>query len=105
MIARCHLPNLRQWGWTVQVYAVRSRRSWGIGDFGDLARFAQWSKQLGAGFVMCNPLGPGLPLVRQENCPYYMSSRVWLNPLYIEIPTHPELGAVADSARKLNGNR
>ena len=39
---RCHLPpeldgGGRAWGWAAQLYAVRSRSSWGIGDLRDLA--------------------------------------------------------------------
>ena len=35
----CYLPeSLRIWGWAIQLYAARSRRSWGIGDLADLRR-------------------------------------------------------------------
>ena len=37
----------RVWGWAAQLYAARSRASWGIGDLGDLARLARWSSSLG----------------------------------------------------------
>ncbi|MGI8686478.1 MAG: 4-alpha-glucanotransferase, partial [Acidimicrobiales bacterium] len=40
----CHLPDgLHIWGWAVQLYAARSRASWGMGDLGDLARIGRWS--------------------------------------------------------------
>src|SRR4051794_20629884 len=29
---RCHQPEEQTWGWAVQLYAARSRASWGIGD-------------------------------------------------------------------------
>jgi 4-alpha-glucanotransferase len=36
---RCYLPDpLRIWGWSAQVYTLRSSRSWGMGDSGDLRR-------------------------------------------------------------------
>ena len=56
--ARCHLPEgLRTWGWAVQLYALRSRESWGIGDLADLRRLAEWSAAaLGAGAIVLNPL-------------------------------------------------
>src|SRR5436309_8642984 len=42
---RCHLPDdLHTWGWAVQLYATRSKESWGIGDLADLRRLATWSK-------------------------------------------------------------
>src|SRR4051812_34601964 len=35
----CFLPDaLRTWGWAIQLYSARSRRSWGIGDLADLRR-------------------------------------------------------------------
>ena len=41
---RCHVPERAQgWGWATQLYAARSRQSWGIGDLGDLATVARWS--------------------------------------------------------------
>lgn len=31
------------WGWMLQLYALRSDRSWGIGDLGDLRDFIDWT--------------------------------------------------------------
>lgn len=31
----------QRWGWMTQMYSVRSRESWGIGDYGDLKRLWQ----------------------------------------------------------------
>ena len=45
--ARAHPVGERVWGWAAQLYAARSRASWGIGDLGDLARLARWSSSLG----------------------------------------------------------
>jgi hypothetical protein len=43
-------PPGRSWGFTVQLYALRSRGSWGHGDLRDLADLAAWSgRGLGAG--------------------------------------------------------
>jgi len=43
------VPSERSWGFTVQLYSLRSRRSWGHGDLRDLADFAAWSaRDLGA---------------------------------------------------------
>src|SRR5439155_18210089 len=54
---RCHLPEgFRIWGWAAQLYATRSRESWGIGDLADLRRLARWSAGLGAGLILLNPL-------------------------------------------------
>jgi 4-alpha-glucanotransferase len=94
---QCHLPEgLRTWGWAVQLYALRSRGSWGIGDLADLRQLADWSaKALGAGAVILNPLHAVLPLVPQEPSPYFPSSRRYRNPLYLrveEVPGAAEAG-------------
>src|SRR5262249_46595732 len=54
---RCHLPEgLRAWGWAIQLYALRSRQSWGMGDLADLRQLAEWSAStLGAGAIVLNP--------------------------------------------------
>ena len=45
---QCHFPSdLRIWGWNVQLYALRSQESWGIGDLADLRRLAAWSANEG----------------------------------------------------------
>jgi 4-alpha-glucanotransferase len=112
--ARCHLPEgLRAWGWAVQLYALRSRRSWGIGDLADLRRLADWSgATLGARAVVLNPLHAALPLVPQEPSPYFPSSRRYRNPLYLsveEVPGAAEAGLdmerLGAAGRALNGAR
>jgi 4-alpha-glucanotransferase len=92
----CFLPNdLRVWGWSAQLYALRSARSWGMGDLGDLQRLARWSvKELGAGALLVNPLQTSLPILPQQPSPYFPSSRRYRNLLYLcieDIPGATEL--------------
>src|SRR5712692_1945400 len=55
-------PARRSWGFAAQLYSVRSRASWGHGDLHDLADLAAWSGgDLGAGFVLVNPLHAAEP--------------------------------------------
>jgi 4-alpha-glucanotransferase len=112
--ARCHLPaGLRAWGWAIQLYAVRSPESWGIGDLADLRRLAEWSAgALGAGAAVLNPLHAVLPIVPQEPSPYFPSSRRYRNPLYLrveEVPGASEAGLdvarFAAEGRGLNAER
>src|SRR5437763_3446424 len=78
---RCHLPDgLRTWGWAVQLYALRSAASAGIGDLEDLRRVGQWAASLGAGMVLVNPLHAPLPGLPQERRPYFPSSRCFRSP-------------------------
>lgn len=88
---QCHfLPDLRIWGWNVQLYALRSQESWGIGDLADLRRFAAWSANEGAEMVLINPLHAPAPVLPQEASPYSPSTRRYRSPLYLrldEVPT------------------
>jgi 4-alpha-glucanotransferase len=111
----CYLPEqLRTWGWAVQLYAARSRDSWGIGDFGDLEQIARWSAQeLGAGMMLVNPLSAATPITPQQSSPYFPASRRFFNPLWIRIEwvpgassdRIPQLEEVARSGRQLNHQR
>ncbi|MDQ3979650.1 MAG: 4-alpha-glucanotransferase, partial [Actinomycetota bacterium] len=68
---RSFLPEGRGWGWAVQLYAVRSRESWGIGDLADLRRIGKWSAaELGARLLLLNPLHAALPGLPQTASPY-----------------------------------
>ena len=75
----------RAWGWAVQLYAVRSKDSWGIGDMADLRRLAKWSRRQGASVLLLNPLGAQTPILPYEASPYYASSRRFRNTMYIRI--------------------
>ena len=85
------VPPERSWGFTVQLYSLRSRRSWGHGDLRDLADFAAWSaRDLGAGFVLINPLHAAEPVPPVSPSPYLPMSRRWVSPLYLRIEDIPE---------------
>jgi 4-alpha-glucanotransferase len=74
------------WGIAVQLYTVRSRDNWGIGDFGDLKSLIRWLAPRGAGFIGLNPLHALAPADPSRSSPYSASSRHFLNILYIAIP-------------------
>ena len=110
----CYLPpDLHTWGWAIQLYALRSSRSWGIGDLGDLTAFGGWTaRNFGCGFCLVNPLGAATPVVPQQTSPYYPSSRCFLNPLYLRIEDVPgakgagiSLHKIAEAGRALNAHR
>ena len=84
--ATCHLPaDLATWGWAIQLYAARSRRSWGIGDLADLRWLGRWARQQGAGIALINPLAAPAPTIPQQPSPYFPSSRRFRSPLYLRI--------------------
>jgi 4-alpha-glucanotransferase len=93
-------PAQRCWGFTVQLYSVRSRASWGHGDFHDLADLVTWSaRDLGADFVVVNPLHAPEPLPPISQSPYLPRSRHYLSPLYLRIEDIPEYAALPASDR------
>jgi 4-alpha-glucanotransferase len=93
-------PQRRSWGFALQLYSVRSRGSWGHGDLRDLADLAAWSGgELGADFVLVNPLHAAEPLAPISPSPYLASSRRHLSPLYLRIEDIPEHGRLGPGDR------
>ncbi len=95
----------RTWALAVQLYSVRSARNWGIGDFGDLAEIVKTAAAAGAGAIGLNPLH-ALFLDRPQDCsPYAPNSRLFLNPLYIDVEAIEEFSAAAASRDALESLR
>ncbi len=83
----------RAWLLAVQLYGIRSARNWGIGDFTDLNGLVALAHELGADGVGLNPLH-ALFDDRPADCsPYSPNSRLFLNPLYIDVEQIPEFSA------------
>jgi len=104
----------RQWGFMTQVYATRSERSWGLGDISDCVQLGRWSaRELGAGFLLINPLHAAEMQSPVSPSPYLPVTRRFTNPTYIDIDLIEEIDELpakqrnriaADAAelRKLN---
>ena len=75
------------WGLGAQLYAVRSHRNWGHGDFTDLRELIALAADYGASAIGLNPLHA---LFEEDASPYFPNSRLFLNPLYIDIEAIPE---------------
>ena len=81
----------RGWLLAIQLYGVRSVRNWGMGDFTDLEHLIELARDLGADGIGLNPLH-ALFDDRPGDCsPYSPNSRLFLNPLYIDVEKIPEL--------------
>ena len=94
------MPSQRQWGFTVQLYSLRSGESWGHGDLHDLAELARWSAtELEAGFVLINPLHAAEPLPPVSASPYLPMTRWSTSPLYLRVEDVPEYGALTPAGQ------
>ncbi|MEV4002096.1 4-alpha-glucanotransferase [Actinomadura sp. NPDC049753] len=94
-------PPPRMWGFTAQLYSVRSAASWGLGDLRDLADLADWSgRELGAGFVLVNPLHATEPVPPIGASPYSPMSRRFPSPLYLRIEDMPEYAGLPAADRE-----
>ena len=76
-------------GFALQLYSLRSRRNWGVGDFTDLAEMADMLANSGGDIIGLNPLN----VLEHENpeyaSPYASTSRLFLNPIYIDVEKVP----------------
>lgn len=99
---RCHgpAPGARLFGPAIQLYALRSKRNWGVGDFTDLANLARAAAAQGASFVGVNPLHELFLDRPAQASPYSPSTRLALNPLYIDVEAVDEFRD-CDDARAL----
>ncbi len=83
----------RGWLLAVQLYSIRSSRNWGIGDFTDLAALLELAAELGADGVGLNPLHALFDDKPADCSPYSPNSRLFLNPLYIDVERIAEFEA------------
>ena len=102
----CHGANARGeadtdervWGLALQLYAVRSARNWGIGDFTDLGGACEAVAGLGGDVIGINPLHALFAHDPESASPYSPSSRLFLNPLYIDVDAVAERDAATREA-------
>jgi 4-alpha-glucanotransferase len=87
--ASCYLPpdlnkGARSWGLTTQLYSLRSKQGWGMGDFTDLAQMAHAAGGCGAVTIGINPLHALFASEPRHCSPYSPSTRIHLDYLYID---------------------
>ena len=84
-----------------QLYSVRSKASWGIGDFADLADLVDIGGNRGADFLLINPIHAGEAAGPIEPSPYLPATRRFVSPLYIRPEDIREAAYLPSSQRAL----
>jgi 4-alpha-glucanotransferase len=88
---KCYRPEedtSRNWGVFLPLYALRSSRDCGVGDFSDLGNLLTWTHEQGGSMVGTLPLMASF-IYRQENIfdpsPYAPASRLFWNEAYLDV--------------------
>ena len=91
--AQCYtneeLSKKRLWGFAVQLYSLKSERNWGVGDFTDLYNLIDICKRSNADIIGLNPLNVLSHDFPEDASPYGSISRLFLNPIYIDVERIP----------------
>jgi glycogen operon protein len=92
----CYQPpalaeDRRLFGLAAHLYALRHDGDCGIGDFETLGRVAESAARLGAALVGVNPFHALFPTDRTRASPYHPSDRRFLDPIYIDVASLPEV--------------
>lgn len=76
-------------GFAVQLYSLKSRRNWGVGDFTDLENLVDIMADSGGDVIGLNPLNVLQHSFPEVASPYASVSRLFLNPIYIDVEKVP----------------
>ena len=87
LVAPVSLPPVvgRRWGWMVQLYALRSENSWGIGDYADLKTLLEHTAASGGRALLLNPVHAETPVLPITASPYSPSSRLFRSVLPLAV--------------------
>ncbi len=96
----CYLPDdwTGLWGLAVNLYALHSGSSWGVGDFSDLRQMVTAVGGISGSFVGLNPLHAIPNTNPYGRSPYSPVSRLYRNIVYLDMEAVPDI-AESDAAR------
>jgi len=86
-IPPAHNGDGKRAGLMISLAGLRSKNNWGIGDFGDLKELVRWAiERLHVEVVGLLPLHYLSNKEPYNISPYYPSSRLYRNPIYLSVP-------------------
>jgi len=89
---RFSLPNLKCAGVVIPVFSLRTERSFGVGDFGDLKEMISWASEVGMHVVQILPINDTMMTGSWfDSYPYNAISIYAFHPLYADIRSLPPL--------------
>lgn len=80
----------RAWGVFLPLHALHTERSWGAGDFSDLAQLVEWTGRQGGGAVGTLPLLACQWELTGDVSPYCPSSRLFWNHYFLDVTATAE---------------
>ncbi|MDO8365221.1 MAG: 4-alpha-glucanotransferase [Saprospiraceae bacterium] len=86
--ARLPLPNWKGAGVAIPVFSLRSKKSWGVGEFTDLPLLVDWSKSVGLKLIQLLPINDTTANHSwKDSYPYSSISAFALHPIYVNVET------------------
>ncbi len=109
-IAELDVAKFSATGVAIPVFSLRSKNSFGVGEFNDIKLMAKWSKLIGVKLIQLLPINDTIESkTSDDSYPYAANSSFALHPLYINLslvgtlPTEHKLQKAFDKTkRKLN---
>lgn len=85
------IGSRRYFGYGANLYTIRSRSNWGVGDLTDLRSLLRYAGASGAAFVGINPLHAANEATPFS--PYTPSSRLYTSRIYLDLQEIPEFAS------------
>ena len=101
LVVEDSLPRLKPMPWrgagvAIPVFSIRTRESFGVGEFHDIKKLVDWAVATGQNFVQLLPVNDtSMTGTWQDSYPYNAVSSFALHPQFIHLP---EAGVKADKA-------